>query len=118
MQQALTKDARGFVNGIVDYLRRDSVASGDVPKVRELFRKVTSDARQEKYAQVESSVALTEKEKKSLALWLARLAGRQIQLVIRVNTKLLGGFRVTVGDWVVDTTLKHQLAKMTESLLA
>ena len=113
----MNKDARGFVNGIVDYLRRDSATSGDVPKVRELFRKVTTDALHEKYAQVETSISLTEEEKKSLEGWLARLAGRHIQLVIRMNAKLLGGFRVTVGDWVVDTTLKYQLAKMTESLL-
>lgn len=113
----LTKDARGFVTGIVDYLRRDKITSGDVPKVRELFRRVTTDALQEKYAKVETSVVLTEEEKKSLVRWLSDLVGRPIQLVVTVNAKLLGGFRVTVGDWVVDTTLKHQLAMMTESLL-
>lgn len=116
MHQTLTKDAKGFVSGIVDYLRRDSAVSGDVPKVRELFRKVTAEASRQKYAKVEASVALTPGEKRSLAQCLEKLVGHPIELVIRVNAKLLGGFRVTVGDWVVDTSIANELRQLSESL--
>ncbi|MBI5449023.1 F0F1 ATP synthase subunit delta [Candidatus Gottesmanbacteria bacterium] len=117
MHQTLTKDAKGFVSGIVDYLRRDSAVSGDIPKVRELFRKVTSEASRQKYAQLETSVSLTPEEKRSLTQCLAKLVGHPIELVVRVNDKLLGGFRVTVGDWVVDTSLANELRQLSDSLL-
>ena len=115
--QPLTKDARGFVNGVVDYLKKDGKARSSAPKVQALLRKVTSQARKEATATVESPVSLTLGEKQQLNAVLARLIGHSVHLDIRVNPALLGGIRILVGDWIVDTSLTHQLELMGKQLI-
>jgi F-type H+-transporting ATPase subunit delta len=116
MSTPLTKDARGFVDGVVTYLRTDGKAQGVVPKVEAFLGKMTSAAKKEKTAKIKSSVALTANEKKSLEKALGRALGHEVGLECSVDEDLLGGMRVQIGDWVVDTTLKSQLEQMAEML--
>ncbi len=107
--QPLTKDARGFVEGVVTYLRRDGKSRASVPKVQALLHKVTKNAEKEKYAHVESSVPLSKTEKDELMRILSRLVGHRVELVARTNPALLCGLRIRVADWIVDTSWHHQL---------
>lgn len=107
---ALHKDARFFVDGITTYLRREGAVGGSViPRMTALFDKVSSSAKGQKIASVESAVPLTNKEKREISLLLARLLGHDVDLECHVDTKAIGGFKIQVGDWVVDTTLRGQI---------
>lgn len=115
--QTLSKDARGFVDGVVGYLQREGKDSPAVGRVKTLLHRVTETAKQEKLATMESSVPLTAHEKGQVGQVLARMLGHSVAISVRVKPELLGGFRIQVGDWIVDTTLVHQLDTLSQSLL-
>ena len=114
----LARDARGFVDGVVGYLKHDGSVPGSLPKVRDLLHKVTARTQKEKVAAVASSVALVAAEKQRLAAALARIIGHSVELECTVAPHLLGGMKVAVGDWVVDTSLSGQLEAMAQGLIA
>ncbi len=112
----LTKDARYFVEGVTKYLRADH---GDavLPKVTAALHRITASAQRGKTAAVESAAPLNHREKADVSRFLAGLLGHTVRLEYRVNRELLGGFRIVVGDWVVDTSLLYQLHAMTQMLV-
>jgi len=118
MQTRLTKDARDLSDGVVSYLRRGSKVSSAVPKIQRLLTRVTAQARKEKTALVESGIALTVAEKQSLEKTLERIIGHEIAVENTVNPSVVGGLRIQVGDWVVDTTIASQLSQLAHNLMA
>ncbi len=114
--KTLTKDARGFVTGVVDYLRKEGRVPQSIPKVRSLFQKVTSQARRESQASVESTVALTAEEKKRVTIALENLLEHTLTVHFSIQTNLIGGLRITVADWTIDTSIQEQLQSMQASL--
>ncbi|MEK7592497.1 MAG: ATP synthase F1 subunit delta [Patescibacteria group bacterium] len=114
---ALSKDAKGFVDGVVGYLSNDRRSQDSVPKVSELFRKVTAKALKEKTANVETAIVFSASQLALLSQALETLTGHTVELNVRVDPALIAGFRITVGDWVVDTSLSGQLEAMETLLL-
>ncbi len=110
----LTHDARGFVEGVVSYLRREGKAEQYVPRVRKLLQKVTASTRRQQEARVRSVVALTASEKQALGRVLASVIGRPVTIRCTVDRSLLGGLRVDIGDLIIDTTLSRQLNHFVE----
>jgi F-type H+-transporting ATPase subunit delta len=117
MDTTLTKDQRGFVEGVVSYLKKDSRSKSAVPKVQAFLGKVTAQAKKEKIAHVESSVSLTQDEENVIERILASHIGHQVRIESIVNTSTLGGFQIRVGDWIIDTTLNGQLRQMANLLV-
>ena len=113
---SLTRDARFFVDGVTKYLRGSQGAGTMLPKVTAVLHKITTSERVEKLAKVESSVALTSKEKSDISRFLSRLLSREATLQCTINKELIGGLRITVGDWVVDTSIATQISAMQEML--
>jgi len=116
MDEPLTKDAKGLVEGVVTYLRGDARAKTVAPKVERFLGKVTAQARKEKEARVETSVALTDGETKSIEAMLVKLIGHPVSVTSIISPELIGGLRIQVADWIVDTTFQTQLAEIAASL--
>lgn len=115
---SLQKDARFFVDGITTYLRREGAAGGSViPRMTALFDKVSVSAKGQKIANVESAVPLTSLEKRQISLLLARLLDHAVDLTCHVDAKAIGGFKIQVGDWIVDTTLRGQIDALESALI-
>jgi F-type H+-transporting ATPase subunit delta len=114
--KTLSKDTRGFIDGVVKYIRNDSRGKEIIPRVSALFTKVTSAAKKERIATVTSAVLLTESEKKAVAGTLTGILSHDVECRFSVTPELLGGLRITVADWVVDTSLSGQLMRLTQSL--
>lgn len=112
----LTKDARGFIDGVTEYIRSESHEKSLLPRVQSLFTKVTSQAKKENQAEVQSAVVLTRGEKNEIEQLLARLLGHRVTCQYRHAPAILGGIKITVADWVVDSTLATQLTTIAGSL--
>lgn len=114
----LAKDARYFVDGVTKYLRQDvSPNQSLLPKVTAALHKITASARKEKVALVEAAVPLTTKEKGDIGRVLSRLLTHAVTMECKVNKDLLGGIRIIVGDWIVDTSLTAQIHAIQERLM-
>jgi F-type H+-transporting ATPase subunit delta len=67
-------------------------------------------------AEVRSAVALTEDQKTRLAAALANATGKQVEVKVVVDPSVLGGLVATVGDTVIDGTVRTRLDQL-KSLL-
>lgn len=112
--KTLTKDAQGFVKSVVSYLANKSAPSV-IPRVTSLLQKVSSQAKVERHARVYSSVRLTKKETQDIAHMLTKLLGHPVEIENIVDKDIVGGLRIQVADWVLDSSLKYQLETMTQS---
>jgi F-type H+-transporting ATPase subunit delta len=115
--KALNKDTRGFVSGILEYLRHEGKGMHAVPKVQNLLHKVTTNAKKEKQAVVWSAVKLTAAEEQAIAHALSHIVGHEVSLDCRINTDLIAGLRIQMADWVVDTSFRDQIAQMASIIM-
>jgi len=112
----LTKDARRFIEGVTQYIRRGERAKTVLPKVQSLFAKVTAQARRSRVAEITSAVPLTNPEKSAIARALPKLLSHDVECQYAVDPDLLGGLTIQVADWVVDSSFRSQLATIAQSL--
>ncbi|SRR5258706_9483285 len=114
--KTLTRDARGFIDGVTKYIQTEGASQSVLPKVQGFFSQVTNQAKKERTAIVTTVVPLTQGEKISLEKVLYGLLGHEVECQYATNNTLLGGMRVQVADWVVDSSLQTQLSAMSTSL--
>lgn len=112
----LTKDARGLASEVVAYLKADARMKSVTPRVASLFTKVTAQAVGHKTARVETGVPLGDAQKKALIQVLSKKTGHAIEVENVVTPEVIGGLRIRLGDWVIDTTLSGELASLARSL--
>lgn len=68
-------------------------------------------------AKVVSSVPLTPQQQKNLSDKLKTITGaKQIKLAVKIDAKLIGGFTVTIGSKLIDTSIRGQLKKISSLL--
>lgn len=114
--KTLTHDARGFIDGVTKYIQAKGTGAAVLPKVQNFFSKVTYQAKKEHAATVTTVEPMTQSEKSSLEKTLAGLLGHDIECHYATSAELLGGMKVQVADWVVDSSLKTQLTTLSQSL--
>ncbi len=113
----LNKDAKDFVEGIVDHLKKDSTGNRPMPKVQSLLRKVSEDAWQENTARVTTAVTLTQSEKEELIRGLSKRMGHPIALECEVKPSIIGGMRIEIADYIIDLSYEETLKSIGASLL-
>ncbi|MBI2405131.1 ATP synthase F1 subunit delta [Candidatus Gottesmanbacteria bacterium] len=107
----MSSDARGFIEGITEYIQKGEKQSV-LPKVQELLGKVATQAQKETVAKVTSSAPLTMEEEKMIHQLLYQLIRHSVTLEKNIDKTLIAGIQIAIGDWVVDTSLKSQLEQM------
>lgn len=68
-------------------------------------------------AEVRAAVELGEDERARLAAALGRLVRRTVELRVVIDPSVIGGIGVSVGDTVIDGTIRHRLDQLRDSLL-
>jgi F0F1-type ATP synthase delta subunit len=107
--KTLTKDARGFVDGVMKYIKSDGKSPTASTKVRAMLSRVSEIDKNENKAVVETVIALDTKEQTLFARAVEKMAGHPMDIVWVVHPALLGGFRLTIGDYIMDDSLLNQL---------
>lgn len=110
--KSISKDARGFVEGVINHLKQSGKVRDVTPKVQSLLLKMTASAKREHQAMVESAVSLSQIELQSITRILSRMSGHEVSLSNEVNSELIGGIRVTMADWVMDSSIRSELSNM------
>ena len=89
-----------------------------LPEIAQEFRALADERRGQVQAQVTSAVPLSGPEQERLQVALARLTGKRVELVSQVDTQVLAGVAVRIGDRVIDGTARRKLETLREQLRA
>ncbi|MFN2536818.1 MAG: F0F1 ATP synthase subunit delta [Mycobacteriales bacterium] len=77
---------------------------------------LAADVRSRTLATVVTAVPLDDAQRSRLAASLSTQLGRQVQLQVEVDPKVVGGVLVKVGDEVIDGSTRHRLAEARRAL--
>ena len=88
----------------------------DFPAIVQRFVELAAATRERAVAEVKSAAPLDHAQVERLAQALSRATGKQIEVKVVVDPALLGGLVATIGDTVIDGTVRHRLEQLKESL--
>ena len=104
---------RSFVRVLVE---ADRVAL--LPQVVALFDDLKNDAEGIATARIDSAFPLTDAQVAELKEALEKRFRKKIEATVNVDPELVGGARITVGDTVIDASVRAQLQSMANQLRA
>lgn len=114
--QSPSKDspqAKNFVQMLVDNHRLSLL-----PEIAVQFDELKNAREGAADALIVSAFPLQEAQLADLVASLTRKFGRKLKPTVEVDPSLIGGVRVTVGDEVLDTSVRARLADMRTALTA
>jgi len=88
----------------------------DQPAIIERYVELAAQSREHEVAEVRSATALDDAQVKRLATALSKATGKNIEVRVVVEPDLLGGIVATIGDTVIDGTVRHRLDQLKETL--
>lgn len=119
-RQAIIEDLLGGkVTPTTTQLISMVVGSGrgrDLPAIIDHLVARASSAKQLEVAEVRSAVALTADQEARLAAAIANATGKQVNLKVVVDPSVLGGLVATVGDTVIDGSVRTRIDQLKSRL--
>ncbi len=88
----------------------------DLPAIVDQLVARASSAKNQEVAEVRSAVALTPDQETRLAAALANATGKQVNLKVVVDPSVLGGLVATVGDTVIDGSVRTRIDQLKSRL--
>jgi F-type H+-transporting ATPase subunit delta len=85
-------------------------------EIHALFADLKNDVEGVKDAHIESAYPLSEAQLADLCSDLQRRFGCKIETTVEVVPELIGGARISVGDQVIDASVRGKLAQMASAL--
>ncbi|NBP50450.1 MAG: ATP synthase F1 subunit delta [Actinobacteria bacterium] len=111
VEQLLGGRAQATTVQVVSFL----VATGrvrDLPAIVDAVVQRVASGRDQHVAEVRSAIALTSEQEQRLAAALAKATGKTVDLKVVVDPSVLGGLVATVGDEVIDGTVRSRLDQL------
>jgi F-type H+-transporting ATPase subunit delta len=88
-----------------------------IAPIIERFQALCDDANGVLHATITVARPLAEDQQRDLLARLRRRTGKEIASRFIVDSSLIGGFRVQLGDHVTDLTLQHQLERLRDTII-
>lgn len=88
----------------------------ELPQIIDRLVQRASSAKHLEVAEVRSAVPLSEDQQARLAAALANATGKQVNLKVVVDPSVLGGIVATVGDTVIDGSVRTRLDQLKSRL--
>jgi F-type H+-transporting ATPase subunit delta len=89
-----------------------------LPEVAAQFRRLKNRAEGVADCLIETAFPLSDPQVAELVTALSKKFGQQLKPEVRVNPELIGGVRATVGDQVLDGSVRTRLTEMQTALTA
>lgn len=119
-RQAIIEDLLGGkVTPVTTQLISMVVGSGrgrDLPAIIDKLVARAASAKHLEVASVRSAVALTADQEQRLAAALSNATGKQVQVKVTVDPSVLGGLVATVGDTVIDGSVRTRIDQLKSRL--
>ena len=94
------------------------VAAGrghDLPGIVQRFE-LAAQSREHEVAEVRSAIPLDDAQIDQITQALARATGKRIEVKVVVDPDVMGGIVATVGDNVIDGSVRHRLEQLKETM--
>lgn len=89
-----------------------------LPEIASQFNQLKNRQEGSAEALIETAFQLTEAQLAELVAGLEKKFNIKLKPDVRVDASLIGGVRVTVGDQVLDTSVRAQLERLRDALVA
>lgn len=108
---ALNGEAQSFVRVLIENRRLTLL-----PEIQSLFDELKRDSESQVEAHITSAFPLDASQVQTLVADLEARFKRKVQPQVAVDAELIGGVRISVGDEVIDGTVRGKLATMASAL--
>jgi F-type H+-transporting ATPase subunit delta len=119
-RQAIVEDLLGGkATGTTTQLLSMIIGSGrarDLPAIVDKLVARASAAKNLELAEVRTAIPLTQDQETRLAAALANATGKQVNLKVVVDPSVLGGLVATVGDTVIDGSVRTRIDQLKSRL--
>jgi F-type H+-transporting ATPase subunit delta len=88
----------------------------NLPEIIDRLVAKAAEERQEAVAEIRTAYPLDEDHRLRLTEALNRATGRRVSIKEVIDPSVLGGVSATVGDTVIDGSIRHRLEQLRESL--
>ncbi|MFZ6641068.1 F0F1 ATP synthase subunit delta [Undibacterium sp. TC4M20W] len=113
IKSPVTAEAKNFINTLADYDRLTLL-----PEIAFQFHALKNAHEGAADAEVTSAFDMTAAQLSELSALLEKKFGRKLHPTVKVDSSLIGGVRIVVGDQVLDTSVRAKLQKMHVALTA
>jgi F-type H+-transporting ATPase subunit delta len=113
MKSSLPSQMANFLRTLIENGRLATL-----PEVARQYRLLKNEAEGVADCVIETAFAMSDVQVNELIDLLTKKFGLRLKPEVKVDAALIGGVRVTVGDHVLDTSVKTQLARMQAALTA
>ena len=113
LKSPVTEEAKNFIAMLVENGR---VAL--LPEIGVQFHALKNAEEGAADAEITSAFAISDAQVKQLVVTLEKKFGRKLNPSVHVDSSLIGGVRVVVGDEVLDTSVRAKLQQMHVALAA
>ncbi|MBI1835396.1 MAG: F0F1 ATP synthase subunit delta [Burkholderiales bacterium] len=113
VKSPVNNEAKNFVHTLTQYHRLTAL-----PEIAAQFHVLQNADAGAADAEITSAFEMTETQVKELAAALEKKFGRTLHPSVKVDSSLIGGVRVVVGDQVLDTSVRAKLQQMHHALTA
>ena len=90
--------------------------AADLPAIARVLVERQARSTGRDVAEVRAAVALSDEQKSRLAASLAKATGREVELKVIVDPSVLGGVVTTIGDTVIDGSVRSRLTQVKSHL--
>jgi len=90
--------------------------AGELPEIVDEFVRMSAAERRRAIAEVRSAIPLTEEQIERLRVALNEATDRDVEVKVVVDESVLGGIVATIGDIVIDGSVRHRLDQLKEQL--
>jgi F-type H+-transporting ATPase subunit delta len=90
--------------------------SRNLPEIIDRLVARAAEERREAVAEVRTAYPLDDDHRQKLADALGKATGKHVSLKVIVDPTVMGGVIATIGDTVIDGTIRHRLDQLRESL--
>lgn len=88
----------------------------ELPAMVDQMVQRAADERSEAVAEITSAIPLNEQQMDRLAQALSTRTGKKVSVKVSVDPSILGGIIATVGDTVIDGSIRRRLEQLRETL--
>lgn len=113
LKSSVTAEAKNFINTLTEYDRLTLL-----PEIAAQFHDLQNADTGSADAEIVSAFEMTDAQVKELAATLEKKFGRKLHPTVTVDSSLIGGVRIVVGDQVLDTSVRAKLQQMHNALTA